>query len=394
MNYALSNGIIDLPQVKQQIEMSKREERLKAHPYRIWQGKDGKWRTYMPDKNRGRVLKVLTSREDLEDYIVDYVRQMEKSPFVREVFSEWNDRRLELSQISKSTYARNITCFRRHFEVFGEKRIQAVGIYDWCDFLEEQVSKHELKAKGFSNLKGIAKGIIQRAKRTGLIDYTSDAVFAEINDSELNFKKTKKKDRDDVFDEYEAGILKKYLLNHQDPKNLVLLLLFSTGMRIGEAVSLKHEDLEQCTIYINRTETEYRLDGKIHHEVKEYPKTEAGDRVVVVPTNSEWLIKKINHIAPFEEYVFMENGKRINAPQVRKRLKKVCREVDIPYRSTHKIRKTYVSILLDNNCDERFILKQVGHTDIRTSEQCYHRDRKNVAAKQQILDGIAELAGC
>lgn len=33
-----------------------RKEILAQHPYKIWQGKDGRWRTYLCDKDGRRVL--------------------------------------------------------------------------------------------------------------------------------------------------------------------------------------------------------------------------------------------------------------------------------------------------------------------------------------------------
>ena len=56
LNYALSKGIIHLESVQEQIAMSKRREYLDKHPYKIYQGNDGKWRTYLPDLNNGRKM--------------------------------------------------------------------------------------------------------------------------------------------------------------------------------------------------------------------------------------------------------------------------------------------------------------------------------------------------
>ncbi len=38
--------------MQEKIEMAKRKELLEKHPYKISQGKDGNWRTYLPDKNQ------------------------------------------------------------------------------------------------------------------------------------------------------------------------------------------------------------------------------------------------------------------------------------------------------------------------------------------------------
>ena len=50
LKYAVENGMINTALVQEKIEMQKREELLNKHPYKIYQGKDGKWYTYLPDK--------------------------------------------------------------------------------------------------------------------------------------------------------------------------------------------------------------------------------------------------------------------------------------------------------------------------------------------------------
>ena len=50
LNYALSNGIIDITHIQQQIEMNEREKYLKMHENKVWQASDGKWKTHLPDE--------------------------------------------------------------------------------------------------------------------------------------------------------------------------------------------------------------------------------------------------------------------------------------------------------------------------------------------------------
>lgn len=61
-------------------------------------------------------------------------------------------------------------------------------------------------------------------------------------------------------------------------------------------------------------------------------------------------------------------------------------------KSPHKIRKTYGTILLDSGVDNRLILDQMGHASIGTTERHYHRNRRNIDAKQNILNRIDDLA--
>lgn len=59
--------MIDMSYVQEQIEMNKRKELLEKHPYKIWEGNDGRWRTYFPDDTSDRVMRKRKTRKELED---------------------------------------------------------------------------------------------------------------------------------------------------------------------------------------------------------------------------------------------------------------------------------------------------------------------------------------
>ena len=77
LKFAIENGMIDTALVQEKIEMQKRKEILDKHPYSIWQGNDEKWRTYLPDEEKGRVLKKRKSKNEIEDVIIEFYKQIE-----------------------------------------------------------------------------------------------------------------------------------------------------------------------------------------------------------------------------------------------------------------------------------------------------------------------------
>lgn len=311
--------MIDLSYVQEQIEMNKRKELLQKHPYKIWEGKDGKWYTYLPDKNKGRILKKRASKEAVEDDVVNYLRSELENPTVKEVFDEWNDRRIELKKISKATHLRNKQTFDRHYQIFGSKKIKYVSIDDFEEFLEEQISEKELTAKAFSNLKTITRGMLKRAKKRKLISFNVEEIFQDIDTSEKDFKKIIKEDYEEVFDEKEMPMMIDYLKNNLDAKNVGILLMFATGIRFGELVALKHDVFDRNTFKIRRTETRFiGSDGKYVYDIKEFPKSAAGVRTVVIPKDYEWLCAQIKMLNPFGEYIFTDkNGKRLTTNCIR-----------------------------------------------------------------------------
>ena len=393
LKYAVTNGMIDLSYVQEQIEMTQRKDLLEKHPYKIWEGKDGRWYTYLPDEKKGRILKKKTSKKGIEDIIIEYWKSQTENPTIKEVFEEWNDRRLALGKISNATHLRNKQIFNRHYKSFGLKRIKDIDLEDLEEFLEEQIPTYQLTAKAFSNLKTITRGFIKRAKKRKLIQFNSEELFQELDTSETDFKKIIKEDYEEVFDETEMPIMIEYLKSNQDIMNLGILLMFVTGARVGEVVTLKHEDFEKNTFKIRRTETRYLdpMTNKYVCEVKEFPKSQAGVRTAIIPEDFSWVTRAIQRQNPFGEYIFVKNGVRISTQAVRMRLKRICIKLNIYHKSPHKIRKTYGTILLDNHIDNKLIMGQMGHADILCTENHYHRNRKSLSRKSEILSAIPDF---
>lgn len=394
LKYAVEHGMIDLSYVQEQIEMSKRSEVLKKHPYQKWYGKDGKWHTYLPDKEKGRVARKRNTEKELDNLIVEYWEEELENPTIKEVFAEWNDRRLSLEKISKATHTRNCQVFSHHYSDFGNRKIKSIAPQDIEEFLEEQIPEHKLTGKAFSNLKTITRGFLKRAKKRRLIDFNVEEMLQELDVSDCDFKKTIKEDFQEVYNDEEMEVMIKYLGENLDVYNMAILLMFVTGMRVGEVVALKRIDLIDNIIKVRRTETRYRAaEHKFERAVKEFPKTHAGVRDIVVPNGYMWLISKIRMINPFGEYVFVnKSGERLGAQSIRIRLKRTCDKLGIFRKSPHKIRKTYGTILLDNNLDKRLIIGQMGHTDVACTERHYHRNRRTIEEKTPILSDIPEFA--
>lgn len=253
--------------------MKKRKEMLEKHPYALWEGKNGKWYTYLPDKQKERVLKKRQTKQAIEDLVVEYWSNSVKDETVEEAFGEWNHYKLKLNKILASTFTRNQQIFERHFQQLAKKKVCELTPMEIESFLEKEIAEKHLTAKAFSNLKGLTKGILKRAKKRGLISFNVENIFLEMDVSDRDFARTIKEDCQEIFDEVEMEKIEQYLIENLD------------------------------------------------------------------------------------------------------------------------IRKTYGSILLDNHVDNRLIMGQMGHTDIRCTETHYHRNRRSVQQKIQIVSAIPELSG-
>ena len=401
LKFGFEHRMLDADEIHSTYEMSKRQDTIKRFteefgykPKQIQTGKyKGEWYIELPNKDK-RTKKRKKTKKEIEDLILEFMGQYENNPTIEEVFIEWNNRRLMLKQIAPSSHTRLKQCYDRHYKEFGKKHIKGLTPNDFSNFLEEEIPKRNLSYTAFRDLKSLTKGMLKHAKKNKLIIWEPDTMLSNLDVSERQFKETFKEDYELVFDEEETAQMIGYCKANFDMRNAPILLMFVTGMRIGEVATLKHDDFNVIsnTIRVRRSETRYKNnEGKDVYEVVEHPKTKHGYREIVVPSAYRGLLEKLYFMSTSTEYVFEEKGKRVTTLLIRKREYNLCKKLGIHKKSPHKIRATYDTILLDSGLDKKFVTDQMGHSSIKVSENNYHRDRRKIDKKRQLLDSIGEF---
>lgn len=135
-----------------------------------------------------------------------------------------------------------------------------------------------------------------------------------------------------------------------------ILIMIYTGMRIGELIDLKKED-------VNLAEMTIRCGSK----------TEAGiNRLVPISTKIQDLIK--NRMECSHSYLIEKNGKKTNYSTYRNDFDKALEILHMKH-TPHECRHTFATLLDNAGANERAITKIMGHTDFKTTEKFYtHKD--------------------
>ena len=153
LKYLIDNDKINLIEIKQEIELKENKRYLEKHEYEIWQGKNGKWYTYLPDADKGRVQRQRNSRKEIEALIISYHKKQEENPTIDELFHEWLQRKIDNMEIEESTYTRYKVDFERCFAEFRKLKIKSVTEIDIEDFLKKCVHEKSMSRKPYSNLR-------------------------------------------------------------------------------------------------------------------------------------------------------------------------------------------------------------------------------------------------
>ena len=396
LNYAIQNGIINLEDTRNKINQMNKKEALEKHNYAIWQGKNGKYYTTLPDSTSSKGTKQImrNSMEKLEDAIVEFYIKTDNNPTVKEIYKAWINSKFSRGEICKGTVDRYDRDFDLYFKTdkFYNRRMKCICENDIENFITSTIVEHNMTHKDFSNCRTLIYGIFKFAKKQGLTNISISMFVKDLEISDKLFKKKIVKKEEQVFDEDEIPMIQYYLETHPTIINLGILLTFYVGLRAGELSTLKISDidLKKRTIFIQRTEIKYKnKDGLTIRDVKDFPKSDAGVRYIILTDKAIEIIQRILNIQHSTEWLLEKDGKRIRGQMYSLHLYRICDKLHINRRSIHKIRKTYITNLLDAEVDESLVMEQAGHANIETTKRYYYFSNRNNETKLNQLSKAA-----
>lgn len=150
-------------------------------------------------------------------------------------------------------------------------------------------------------------------------------------------------------------------------KKHIVTLAYGTGMRIGEILVLKWEDINFQNHFLTVQRTLSGYDNK-SPEICE-PKTKASRRRIDL---DDVCMCMFNSIERNGEFVFHKaDGTILSRQCVTSSFKRMCKAANVTYRSFHSIRHTHASILLTNGVYPQIVQERLGHAKIGTTIDTY-----------------------
>ena len=391
------------------LSMKKKEKVSEIHTYEIFQGKgkDKRWFTYIADetKESGRRKVAKQTETALYNYLYDLYfgnakRQYENSS-LSDVYMEWLKYKDTLA--NRSNYIKRIDCDYKKYYVKEPlsktilikplKNLTKIDIETWAYAL---IKKYKLTKTAYYNMSIILRQVLEyMVDKEVLEDNPYDRV--KINASAYR-KVGKKQAETQVFfpDELPRIIECAYSLAQEkrDENYLAIPLFFRTGIRIGECLGLGYPDFHPDTnsIYIHRSLVaveELKEDGswgKRRYELSDSLKHNADPREILVVDECFQIAEKVKEIQRAKG-VEQELLFKVATPaEIEYKLYRICDRLDILKRSTHKIRKTYISTLLNHQIDADFVREQAGHRYLKTTLDSYTYSTTRKDKKLELLN--------
>lgn len=364
----ITSGIINKDSVLDIVMQKRKEEIKKMHPYAITPPKEtgGRWQTSYRDKDGKRKnIKARTEEELLEKLIPVYFSKthLEKLTF-HGLYEEWLQYKATVTN-SPNTIKRHKQHYHKYFEssvLHGMKikKIDELLLEQECNRI---VKEFNLPRKEWYNAKTILNGMYEYAVRK---KYLTENPMNKVQILVKFRQVIRKTGKTETYNPEELKELNEFL-DHMyeetlDASFLAVKINFMLGLRVGELVALKWDDLcDKNHLHIVREEVRDQTDNS--YMVVEHTKTNRDRFVIVVPKAYD-ILQKIERQG---EYIFMRDGNRITSIRIATILRKFARYEGMPLKSSHKMRKTYASNLNASGVPLDCIREMLGHSNLSTT---------------------------
>lgn len=167
-----------------------------------------------------------------------------------------------------------------------------------------------------------------------------------------------------------------YLINSNtidEPYKNVFLIEMYMGLRIGEVLALKKENIDLRRNLIFVKPTMYR-DENGRPQIKATPKTKKSEREVPIPKNIKNEIIEQMQLANYhkENLLFVSNaGTCVDPVNANHVLKRICKKLDINDVTSHSLRHTFATRCIEAGMRSVALQRLMGHSDVSITLNIY-----------------------
>lgn len=387
-----------------------------------YQRGDGRYMYSYTDKNSKRHTVYAQSLVELRKKERQIIRDIEdgidahepEKITLNQLFDKYFSTKYDLKPTTRAGYKYTYDHYVR--DTFGKRKITEIKYSDVKEFYYSLIQEQGLSSATLDNVHTDLHPTFKMAVRDGLLRVNpTDDVMAEIKKS--HFWDIPKRRALTV---PEQKAFTDFISDNREFQGWfpILMVLLGTGMRIGECLGLRWDDLDfdkrMISVNHNLTDRPYE-DGKFARHIQT-PKTRAGARTIPMIDEvfgaflQEYEMQKCmgfksETIDGYTNFVFLTTGGSVmSASSVNRGIKLIikayneqeevkAKEEDrepvlLPDFSAHHLRHTFCTRLCENETNLKIIQSVMGHADITTTMDIYAEatDEK----KQEIM---ADLKG-
>ena len=333
-------------------------KKVKTINGRVWEPSERHWTIPYTEENINKILELFNSDILRFDESIKLKNEGVGLKSLLNKIDKEIEEILNLKGYSKKTiksYRNNIKRFISHVGKDPEELTNS-DIKEYMLFiLEDQESSHSYANQVLSAIKLYFKDVLNR------------------NDIVYNLPRPKKENKlPEILSKEEVS---RILRNVQNIKHkAILYLVYSSGLRVGEVVRLKVNDIDEDRMLIHVVQGKGRKD-----------------RYTLLSQVALDTVNKYNEIESPKDWLF-PGGKKdsfLTERSVQKVFQAACDKANIKKDvSVHTLRHSFATHLLESGTDIRYIQELLGHSSSKTTEVYTHVSKNSIRKIRSPLDDI------
>lgn len=293
----------------------------------------------------------------------------EKKYKFKEIAIEWLE--VDVKNNNKPSEYRNRKCILKSklIPLFGSKNIEEITTKDIERLKAQLLNERGLSAKTVNNYISILRICLKSAIEKDMLEVLPRIKLLKVSPQKFDF-----------LTEAETELLLSFA---KGKWREMILLALKTGLRFGELIALKWEDVN----FKSRTITVRR---NIVHSIEGSPKNNRTRTVPLTKSVLEMLSQKVKD----NEYIFHnDEGNPLHYTYCRKKLHRFCKLANLRTINWHTLRHTFASHLATKGVSVFAIKELLGHSDIKMTMRYAHPDLPMLQNAIDTLEPTIEFNG-
>lgn len=271
----------------------------------------------------------------------------------------WLDKYIK-HMVKPVTYNRYKEIITQHINpVLGEIELSNLTAEILQDFVLEKLSQGNLKnGLGLSKnsvvgIFGVLKHSLKQANFLEIIDkeYTKFVKLPQIQEKEVT-----------AFEKWEQKKIENYCLKHRKQNYLGIVICLYTGIRLGELLALKWDDInfEKKLLIINKNVNYLKQNG-VRQIVVSTTKTKCSNRAIPIPKTLLFILRKAKKQSVSKYVISTKLNNMLNFRSYQRTFEKILLRLDIKPKNFHALRHTFATRALEMGIDIKSVAEVLGH---------------------------------
>lgn len=183
--------------------------------------------------------------------------------------------------------------------------------------------------------------------------------------------------------------LEQYLIANRKIYNYGILISLQTGLRIGELLALKWQDIdfEHNIMKVSTTATDLAFEHKMLH-IEDSTKTESSNREIPLTKDVKILLKELKAFQQNKSHyvISRSSGKRIQIRAYQESFYRILKKLNIKHYGFHSLRHTFATRCYKHGMDIKTLSELLGHSTPAITLKVYVHT--NIDIKKEALNKV------